>query len=49
MIVTYMEHYMLKEETEKNIERVVGKSMSEIKNMTVEEEISYIEQKNGKH
>lgn len=37
----------LKEETKKNIERTVGISIDEIKAMTVDEEIAYIEEKIG--
>lgn len=37
----------LKEETKKNIERVVGKPIEEIQEMTLDEEIAYVEQKTG--
>lgn len=36
----------LKEETVKNLERVIGKPLDEIRNMDLSDEIAYIERKN---
>lgn len=40
--------YELKEETKRNIERVVGLPFETIKTLTVEEEIAHVEAKTGK-
>ena len=40
--------YELKEETKRNIERVVGLPFETIKTLTVEEEIAHVEVKTGK-